>query len=82
VDPIYTNVPPVRSNSPASHMGSVKGVSYASGNPGPRIEILVQFHQVDMRGSNLSMKVDIRVSGFPNRRSLELKRLSRRPPPH
>ena len=65
VDPIYTNVPRVRSNSPASHMGSVKGVSYPSGNPGPRIEILVQFRPVDMRGSNLPMKVDLRVSGFP-----------------
>jgi len=65
VDPIYTNVQRVRSNSPASHMGSVKGVSYPSGNPGPRIEILVQFRPVDMRGSNLPMKVDLRVSGFP-----------------
>jgi len=64
VDPIYTDVPRVRSNSPSTHMGSVKGVSYPSGNPGPRIEILVQFRPVDMRGSDLPMKVDLRVSGF------------------
>jgi|KBSMisStandDraft_5_1062788.scaffolds.fasta_scaffold38234_3 hypothetical protein len=65
IDPIYTEVPRVRSNSPASHMGSVKGVSYPSGNPGPRIEILVQYRPVDLRGSDLPMKVDLRVSGFP-----------------
>jgi hypothetical protein len=65
VDPIYTNVPRIRSNSPSSHMGSVKGVSYPNGSPGPRIEILVQFRPVDMRGSDLPMKVDLRVSGFP-----------------
>jgi hypothetical protein len=65
VDPIYTDVPRVRSNSPSTHMGSVKGVAYPSGNPGPRIEILVQFRPVDMRGSDLPMKVDLRVSGFP-----------------
>jgi hypothetical protein len=46
-------------------MGSVKGVSYPNGSPGPRIEILVQFRPVNMRGSDLPMKVDLRVSGFP-----------------
>ena len=65
VDPIYTSSPQLRSNSPSSHMGSVKGVSYPNGSPGPRIEILVQFRPVDMRGSDLPMKVDLRISGFP-----------------
>jgi len=65
VDPIYTSVPRIRSNRTSSHMGSVKGVSYPTGSPGPRIEILVQFRPVDMRGSDLPVKVDIRVSGFP-----------------
>jgi hypothetical protein len=65
VDPIYKNVPRIRSNSPSSHMGSVKGVSYPNGSPGSRIEILVQFRPVDLRGSDLPMKVEIRVSGFP-----------------
>lgn len=65
VDPIYTSSSRIHSNSPSSHMGSVKGVSYPNGSPGPRIEILVQFRPVDMRGSDLPMKVDLRVSGFP-----------------
>jgi len=46
-------------------MGSVKGVTYPNGSPGPRIEILVQYRPVDMRASDLTMKVDLRVSGFP-----------------
>ena len=48
-----------------SHMGSVKGALYPSGSSGPRIEILVQFRPVDMRGADLPMKVDLKVSGFP-----------------
>lgn len=55
----------LRSSGPSSHMGSVKGVVYPNGSPGPRIEILVQFRPVDMRGSDLPMKVDLKVSGFP-----------------
>lgn len=54
-----------RVSSPADHMGSVRGVLYPNGSPGPRIEILVQFRPVDMRGSDLPMKVELRVSGFP-----------------
>jgi hypothetical protein len=66
VDPIYTNnFPRSRGSGCSGHMGSVKGVSYPNGSPGPRIEILVQFRPVDMRGSDLPMKVDLRVSGFP-----------------
>ncbi len=64
VDPIPDR-PRSRVGSPADHMGSVKGVSYPNGSPGPRFEILVQFRPVDMRGSDLPMKVDLRVSGFP-----------------
>jgi hypothetical protein len=62
VDPISTGL---RSTGPSSHMGSVKGVAYPNGSPGPRVEILVQFRPVDMRGSDLPMKVDLRVTGFP-----------------
>jgi hypothetical protein len=65
VDPLSTSSSHLRSNSPTSHMGSVKGVSFPNGSPGPRIEILVQFRPVDMRGSDLPMKVDLKVAGFP-----------------
>jgi len=63
VDPI-PNRPQSRISSPADHMGSVKGVLYPNGSPGRRIEILVQFRPVDMRGDDLPMKVDLRVSAF------------------
>jgi hypothetical protein len=65
VDPVSGGNSRLRSSSPAGHAGSVKGVSYPSGSPGPRIEILVQFRPVDMRGSDVPMQVDLRVSGFP-----------------
>jgi len=65
VDPISTGSSRLRSSGPSSHMGSVKGVAYPNGSPGPRVEVLVQFRPVDMRGSDLPMKVDMRVSGFP-----------------
>ena len=66
VDPISAgSLSQSRSSGPIEHMGSVKGVSYPNGSPGPRIEILVQFRPVNMRGSDLPMKVDLRVSGFP-----------------
>jgi hypothetical protein len=66
VDPIYTNnFPRPRGSSSGGHMGSVKGVSYPHGSPGPRVEILVQYRPVDMRGSDLPMNVDLRVSGLP-----------------
>ena len=65
VDPIYTNNFPRLRGSSGGHMGSVKGVAYPNGSPGPRVEILVQYRPVDMRGSDLPMKVDLRVSGFP-----------------
>jgi len=65
VDAIPSSSPGLGGSSPASHMGSVKGVSYPNGSPGPRVEILVGFHPVNMRGSDLPMKVDLRVTGFP-----------------
>jgi hypothetical protein len=65
VDPISTSSSRLRTSGPTSHTGSVKGVAYLNGSPGPRIEILVQYRPVDMRGSDLPMKVDLRVSGFP-----------------
>ena len=65
VDAIPSSSPGLRGSSPDSHMGSVKGVSYPNGSPGPRVEILVGFHRVNMRGSDFPMKVDLRVSGFP-----------------
>jgi hypothetical protein len=65
VDPLSSGSSRLRASGPTSHMGSVKGVSYPNGSPGPRVEILVQFRPVDMRGSDLPMKVDLRVSGFP-----------------
>jgi len=65
VDAISSSNPRLRSNSPTSHMGSVKGVSYPNGSPGARVEILVQFRPVNMRESDLPVKVDLRVSGFP-----------------
>jgi len=65
VDPLSASSSLLRTNSPTSHMGSVKGVTYPNGSPGPRIEILVQYRPVDMRASDLPMKVDLRVSGFP-----------------
>jgi hypothetical protein len=65
VDPVSGGNSRLRSSSPAGHADSVKGVSYPSGSPGLRIEILVRFRPADMRGSDLPMKVDLRVSGFP-----------------
>jgi hypothetical protein len=65
VDSLPSGNSRLRASGPTSHMGSVKGVSYPNGSPGPRIEILVQFRPVDMRGSDLPMKVDLKVSGFP-----------------
>ena len=65
VDPISMSSSRLRSSGPSSHMGSVKGVIYPNGSPGARVEILVQFRPVDMRGSDLPMKVDLKVSGFP-----------------
>jgi hypothetical protein len=66
VDPISTShFPRSRGSGSVEHMGSVKGVSYPHGSPGPRVEILVQFRPVNMRASDLPMKVDLRVSGFP-----------------
>jgi len=63
IDPI-PNRPQSRISSRADHLGSVKGVLYPNGSPGSRIEILVQFRPVDMRGDDLPMKVDLRVSAF------------------
>ena len=63
VDAIPSSSPRLRSNT--SHMGSVKGVSYPNGSPGARVEILVQFRPVNMPESDLPVKVDLRVSGFP-----------------
>jgi len=66
VDPLSTSsMPRSRSSSSIEHMGSVKGVSYPNGSPGPRVEILVQFRPMNMRGADLPMKVDLRVTGFP-----------------
>jgi len=65
VDPISSGSSQLPTSGPASHMGSVKGALYANGSPGPRIEILVQFRPVDMRGADLPMKVDLKVSAFP-----------------
>lgn len=65
VDPIFSGSSRLRTSGPTSHMGSVKGVAYPNGSPGPRVEILVQFRPVDMRGSDLPMKVDLKISGFP-----------------
>ncbi len=65
VDPISVNGARARSGGPAAHLGSVKGVSYPNGSPGPRVEILVQYRPVDLRGSDLPMKVDLRLSGLP-----------------
>lgn len=65
VDPISSGSSRLHTSGPASHMGSVKGALYANGSPGPRIEILVQFRPVDMRGADLPMKVDLKVSAFP-----------------
>jgi hypothetical protein len=46
-------------------VGSGKGVFYLNGSSGLRIEILVQFRLVDMRASDLPMKVDSKACGFP-----------------
>ena len=65
VDPVFSGGSRLRTGSSADHMGSVRGVSYPNGSPGPRVEILIQFRPVNMRGSDLPMKVDLKISGFP-----------------
>jgi len=65
VDPISMGSSRLRTSGPTSHVGSVKGVAYPNGSPGPRVEILVQFRPADIRSSDLPMKVDLRVCGFP-----------------
>jgi hypothetical protein len=63
VAPIY--LPRTQSaHIPASHGGSVKGVSYPNGSPGPRFEILVQFRPADFKVPEGPNRVDLRVSAF------------------
>src|SRR5215470_11270625 len=65
VDPLSTNSSRLRTSGPTSHMGSVKGVWHPNGSPGARFEILVQYRPVDLRGADLPIRVELRVTGFP-----------------
>ena len=64
VDPMYLPRAQSTHKSGTSHAGSVKGVSYPNGAPGPRIEILIQFRPADLKVPEGPNRVDLRVSAF------------------